>query len=262
MGILLGLAPFIAFFVLMRLVSPLAGLAAGFVVSLLLGVRVWRRGETIKILEIGSLILFAGLTLYALVAQPEWSVATVRLVVDAGLLAIVLVSLAIGRPFTPAICSRAGAESILGGAALPACQSRDHVGLGRRFRGAGRCRCRGGVCARDSGDGRCRRFDPGDRRRDRIHVVVSGKAAACGRFVTLRQLLALMIGIAVAAIPAHRVPWPPGVLLLESCQPPSSQVDRLAASAAAVFDAGQRHHSVGAVIRFARLRSALARPEK
>jgi hypothetical protein len=100
MGILLGLAPFIAFFALMRLVSPLAGLAAGFVVSLLLGVRVWQRGETIKILEIGSLILFAGLTLYTLAVAPAWSVATVRLVVDAGLLAIVLVSLAIGRPFT------------------------------------------------------------------------------------------------------------------------------------------------------------------
>src|SRR5436190_23090123 len=66
MGILLGLAPFIAFFALMRLVSPLAGLTAGLVASLLLGVRMWRRGETIKILEIGSLLLFAGLTLYTL----------------------------------------------------------------------------------------------------------------------------------------------------------------------------------------------------
>ena len=75
MGILLGLAPFIAFFALMRLVSPLAGLAAGLVASLLLGVRMWWRGETIKILEIGSLILFAGLTLCTLVAEPAsaWS---------------------------------------------------------------------------------------------------------------------------------------------------------------------------------------------
>ena len=138
MGILLGLAPFIAFFALMRLVSPLAGLAAGLVVSLLLGVRMWWRGETIKILEIGSLLLFAGLTLYTLVAAPAWSVASVRLVVDAGLLAIVLVSLAIGRPVYAAVRSRAGAERILGGAAFPARQPRDHVGLGRCFRGAGR----------------------------------------------------------------------------------------------------------------------------
>jgi hypothetical protein len=34
------------------------------------------------------------------VAAPNWTVATVRLAVDAGLLAIVVISLAIGRPFT------------------------------------------------------------------------------------------------------------------------------------------------------------------
>jgi len=100
MGILLGLTPFIAFFVLMRLVSPLAGLLAALATSLALGVRMWRRGETVKILEVGSLILFGGLVLYTLVAAPAWTVASVRLAVDGGLLAIVVVSLAIGRPFT------------------------------------------------------------------------------------------------------------------------------------------------------------------
>lgn len=100
MGILLGLLPFIAFFVLMRLVSPLAGLSAGLLTSAVLGVRMWRRGESIKILEIGSLILFAALVLYTLAAAPAWTVASVRLAVDGGLLAIVLVSLAVGRPFT------------------------------------------------------------------------------------------------------------------------------------------------------------------
>lgn len=100
MGILLGLTPFIAFFVLMRAVSPLAGLIAGLLASALLGVRMWQRGESIKILEIGSLVLFAGLVVYTLVAAPVWTVASVRLAVDGGLLAIVLVSLAIGRPFT------------------------------------------------------------------------------------------------------------------------------------------------------------------
>ena len=100
MGILLGLTPFIAFFVLMRLVSPLAGLLAALATSLALGVRMWRRGETVKILEVGSLILFGGLVLYTLLAAPAWTVASVRLAVDGGLLAIVVVSLAIGRPFT------------------------------------------------------------------------------------------------------------------------------------------------------------------
>lgn len=100
MGIILGLTPFIAFFVIMRLVSPMAGLCAALAVSLLLALRMWRRGESVKILEVGSLVLFAALVLFTLVAAPAWTVATVRLAVDAGLLAIVLVSLAIGRPFT------------------------------------------------------------------------------------------------------------------------------------------------------------------
>ncbi len=100
MNILLGLAPFIVFFVLMRLVSPLAGLAAAFAVAVLLGVRQWRRGEPIKILEIGTLLLFGGLVLYTLAAAPHWSVATVRLVGDGGLFLIGLVSLLIGMPFT------------------------------------------------------------------------------------------------------------------------------------------------------------------
>ena len=100
MGLLLALTPFVAFFALMRLISPLAGLSAGFLASVALGARMWWRGESIKILEIGSLLLFAGLVLYTLVAQPAWTVATVRLAVDCGLLAIVVVSLAIGRPFT------------------------------------------------------------------------------------------------------------------------------------------------------------------
>ena len=100
MNILLGLAPFIVFFVLMRLVSPLAGLAAAFAVAVLLGVQQWRRGEQIKILEIGTLLLFGALVLYTLIVAPHWSVATVRLVVDGGLFAIGLISLLIGTPFT------------------------------------------------------------------------------------------------------------------------------------------------------------------
>jgi hypothetical protein len=100
MQILLGFSPFVAFFVLMRLVSPVAGIGAAFLASLLLCVRMWRRKESVKILEIGSLLLFATLVFYTLVAAPAWTVATVRLAVDGGLLAIVLVSLAIDRPFT------------------------------------------------------------------------------------------------------------------------------------------------------------------
>lgn len=97
---LISFLPFVVFFALMRLVTPVAGLIGAFGVSSLLTWRMHRRAESVKILEVGSLILFALLVLYTFVATPRWTVATVRLAVDGGLLAIVVVSLAIGRPFT------------------------------------------------------------------------------------------------------------------------------------------------------------------
>jgi uncharacterized membrane protein len=100
MSILIGLSPFLAFFVLMRLASPATGLAGALVVSALLCLRMRLRRESVKILEVGSLVLFGLLTAYTLLVAPRWTVATVRLAVDGGLLTIVLISLAIGRPFT------------------------------------------------------------------------------------------------------------------------------------------------------------------
>ena len=100
MNVLVGFTPFIAFFVLLKLVSPLAGLVSAMVVSVLLCVRTRARHESLKILELGSVVVFVALVLYTLVAAPVWTVATVRLAADSGLLAIVLFSLAIGRPFT------------------------------------------------------------------------------------------------------------------------------------------------------------------
>jgi hypothetical protein len=100
MSILLGLSPFLTFFALMRLVTPVAGLIGAFAVSSILCLRMWWRAESVKILEVGSLILFGLLTGYTLLAAPQWTVATVRLAVDGGLLAIALVSLVIDRPFT------------------------------------------------------------------------------------------------------------------------------------------------------------------
>jgi hypothetical protein len=99
-SILLGLSPFLVFFALMRLVTPVAGLSGALAASSLLCLRMWWRGESVKILEVGSLILFGLLTAYTLLASPRWTVATVRLAVDGGLLGIALVSLAIDRPFT------------------------------------------------------------------------------------------------------------------------------------------------------------------
>jgi hypothetical protein len=100
MSILLSLSPFLVFFVLMRWGSPVAGLAGALAISALLCLVMHLRGRSVKILEVGSLVVFGLLTAYTVGAAPRWTVATVRLAVDAGLLGIVLVSLAIGRPFT------------------------------------------------------------------------------------------------------------------------------------------------------------------
>jgi hypothetical protein len=101
MGILLAFAPFIVFAVVDRLVGPTEGLLAGAAVSAALLMRDWMTpGKTAKVLEIGTVILFGTLALYAVLGGPTGSIVGVRLSVDSGLLLIVLVSIAIGRPFT------------------------------------------------------------------------------------------------------------------------------------------------------------------
>jgi hypothetical protein len=101
MGILLAFAPFVVFAVVDRLVGSSAGLLAGAATSALLIARDFiSHHRSPKILEIGTFILFAGLAIYAYVAQPTWSVIGVRLLVDTGLLVIVLASMVIGKPFT------------------------------------------------------------------------------------------------------------------------------------------------------------------
>ena len=101
LGILLAFAPFIVFAVVDRVVGPTAGLVAGALVSAALLLRDWiTPGRTPKILEIGTMLLFGALALYATLGEPTWSVIEVRLCVDAGLLLIVLASLVLRRPFT------------------------------------------------------------------------------------------------------------------------------------------------------------------
>ncbi|HEY0778211.1 MAG TPA: hypothetical protein VGD56_09620 [Gemmatirosa sp.] len=91
----------IAFALLDRLVGATEGLVVGPLVSAVLLVRdAMSADRTPKVLEIGTTILFGGLAVYALFGAPTWSIAGVRLRVDAGLLLIVLVSIAVRRPFT------------------------------------------------------------------------------------------------------------------------------------------------------------------
>jgi hypothetical protein len=101
MAIFLAFAPFIAFAIVAQFVAMTVGLASGaFVSGVMVGYASIRQHKAVKVLEAGTLILFAGLTAYAVIAGPRLSIVVVRLCVDAGLLMIVLVSMAIRQPFT------------------------------------------------------------------------------------------------------------------------------------------------------------------
>jgi hypothetical protein len=100
MGMLLAFAPFIAFAIIDRVVGSIDGLMAGAVTSALLLAWGAIHHRAPKILEAGTFLLFFGLAVYAILAKPIWSIMDVRLRVDAGLLAIVVASMALRRPFT------------------------------------------------------------------------------------------------------------------------------------------------------------------
>jgi hypothetical protein len=100
MGVLLGFAPFITFALLSRFVPANVSLWSGAAVSAVLIVREKLRGRSLKILEVGTFILFAFLGLYASLTHDVWDIPIVRSVVDGGLLLIIVLSLLARRPFT------------------------------------------------------------------------------------------------------------------------------------------------------------------
>jgi hypothetical protein len=101
MGIVLAFVPFVIFALVDHFIGATEGLIAGALASWPLLIRdLVTPGRSPKVLEIGTVILFAGLALYAILANPTWSIFAVRLRVDLGLLLIVIVSMALRRPFT------------------------------------------------------------------------------------------------------------------------------------------------------------------
>jgi hypothetical protein len=100
LGILLAFAPFFVFVIVERTIGVTVGLVAAAVVSAILFLRDMLSRKPIKVLDIGTLVLFGGLAIYASTVHPEWSVIAVRLRVDIGLLLIVLTSIALRKPFT------------------------------------------------------------------------------------------------------------------------------------------------------------------
>ncbi|MFI5014704.1 MAG: hypothetical protein ACHQAY_20405 [Hyphomicrobiales bacterium] len=112
LGIALGFAPYIAFFIGMRLASAEAGLWAALVVAIVNAGRDRVAGGSTKLLEIGAILLFAALAGFTAVTHWAWTVMSVRLAVDIGLLAIMLVSLAVGQPFTVQYARERVAEEV------------------------------------------------------------------------------------------------------------------------------------------------------
>ncbi|HEX7882684.1 MAG TPA: hypothetical protein VF499_08105 [Afipia sp.] len=100
MALFLILAPFATFASLMVLTTVKISLAASAVVAFGLVCRDIIGGRSIKMLSTGSLVLFASLAGYHLIAATEMSPISVRLAVDGGVLAIALGSIAIRLPFT------------------------------------------------------------------------------------------------------------------------------------------------------------------
>ena len=101
MGILLAFAPFLVFVIVERLVGVPAGLVGATITAAgLLARDAISRNKTTKVLEVGTVLLFGGLAAYTLILDTVWSIPAVRLCVDAGLLLVVLVSIAVRQPFT------------------------------------------------------------------------------------------------------------------------------------------------------------------
>lgn len=101
MNLLASFAPFFAFAILIHLGFVETALWAGAAAAAALILRDrFVVGRSFKILEVGTLVLFAGLAVYTRITGQTWTIPAVRLVVDAGLLLIVLASLAVGQPFT------------------------------------------------------------------------------------------------------------------------------------------------------------------
>jgi hypothetical protein len=100
MMIFLILAPFGAFATLMTFTSATVSLFAGAGVAAATIAYDLTRGGSIKMLAVGSLILFSALGCYIAFVDSSWSSPIVRLAVDGGVMLIALASIVLRFPFT------------------------------------------------------------------------------------------------------------------------------------------------------------------
>ena len=100
MTILLILAPYGVFAALMLATSSAISLFVAAAVCLAVIAFDIRRGRSIKILGVGSVVTFVATGLYVTLIDPGLSASAVRFVVDTGVLLVTLLSILIRYPFT------------------------------------------------------------------------------------------------------------------------------------------------------------------
>jgi len=97
MQMLLGFSP-ILLFVIVSNVSISLALWISFAAAFAVGIRTFLQKREIRILDAGNIVLFGGMTLLTAVAQVKNE--AIMLTIHAGLMLVVLYSLAVKRPFT------------------------------------------------------------------------------------------------------------------------------------------------------------------
>jgi len=100
MAFFLILAPFGTFSLLMLVAPAGLSLIGGAAVAAATIAYDLAGGRSVKVLAAGSVILFGALASYFALTDTVWSSTAVRLTVDGGTLAIALLSIAAGTPFT------------------------------------------------------------------------------------------------------------------------------------------------------------------
>ena len=98
-AMLLGFAPIVVFTMLTNLSQDLA-LWASFAAAFAVGIRDFAQERVVRLLDLGSTIIFGLLALYAGFVQPGLTIQMTRLVVDVGFFALALLSMLILNPLT------------------------------------------------------------------------------------------------------------------------------------------------------------------
>ncbi|KJV32545.1 hypothetical protein [Luteibacter yeojuensis] len=101
MPLLLAFLPFIAFAAASSLGYPLTGLclAAG-VAACSLAHAATRPVRRVRILDVGTVVLFAGVACVVALRGQALAISLTRAIVDAGLSLVIVATVALGRPFT------------------------------------------------------------------------------------------------------------------------------------------------------------------